>query len=418
MDAPLLQVQAGATSNPSLSHRDYSRVDNNGSFTATTAFTTTIHGGLGTILTLLSVLYGILGVSARSWCSITVVAEQPVSLSFLVQQMGWWDFLIRHRQFPIPLAVYWATAVLLSSVGCGLAICCGGRSSHRRSIQNLVSVRWLFGVIYTLTLLGAVLETIQFQWSHTLLKVHSSPAIGLLSFCVALTCALLVAVLCKYKTMLEPYSDEDRQEDEEESVQMRILEEDPVLPTIAAPSPPDRSPVKFWKVLVVFQSGLASLLLVAPLFVLPLVQLEFEGVFAELLSDSQPRLYLFDITAATSLLQVVIGILLLLPIVVGPCACFALACAIWTSEGALRLQNQKYLQVLAPTMGSIVVATTLLVTTFCLGGWSERAFGQLCEPFLTESCLLVRGSPLVGLWIYVVHTVLLEVFVTLTLRWS
>lgn len=219
-------------------------------------------------------------------------------------------------------------------------------------------------------------------------------------------------------------------------------------------------PTSFFQILLVFQTGLLSILLCLPALLLPVIRLKFSGVAAAfmkgttthtvLLYEIPTALYRDSLAAATPPWIVwLIGITLFVPTVVCPVLATVFGIATWMlppdddgdSDDSSRCccsQNKcwsrsscrRWLHVIQPAMGGTVFALAIIVAARGMEPWSTHAFNEsgvgvgsrsICDSFeavMGEQCLKVTGSTMKGAWFYVAQTVLLEIFIVLTLRWS
>lgn len=212
------------------------------------------------------------------------------------------------------------------------------------------------------------------------------------------------------------------------------------------------SPPSFFQMLFVFQTGLLSILLWIPSLLFPAIRFEFNGVAAELMKDKTQivclyevpfRLYQDNLAAETpSWIIAAIGIVLFIPTILCPVIATVLGLATWfLSPDKGRNLPRKFwsrsvcrlwLYAIHPAVGSVTLALALFVAVHVAGPWSKYLLNGgnsssdgvnrgLCSTFSSvtgELCLTLTGNLMQGAWFFAAQSVLLEVFIVFTLRWS
>jgi hypothetical protein len=229
-------------------------------------------------------------------------------------------------------------------------------------------------------------------------------------------------------------------------IAMTALEEElPVMTVVAGvnnrtrvggtPRPTLRSSSSrlFANQLVGFQIGLLSLILWVPTLTLPLVRWTYKGVLAHLddstASNSSFHIVLWQlpytiwaqgIGAGTAIwILVVVWITFVTTVVVVPLLASVLAAWAWIHRSE---RCKLWLHCLHPVMGSGFFCLALLMTVPALLSWSRVAMlddgsGGLCRRILLgQDCLSLDADFRPGMWVFVVHSLALEIFVVLALQ--
>jgi hypothetical protein len=256
-------------------------------------------------------------------------------------------------------------------------------------------------------------------------------------------------------------------EDGEATATMRILEDDPIStsePTqvqgndvlrnrAAAGTMPTRGLLasdaklpNFCETLLVFQLGLVAILAWIPAITLPAVQFELSGFASEFIPGNSTKsislcqipfvLYRDSLAARTPPWIIwLMGSLIFSWTVLCPMLAAFLSISTWmlppdsspSPARSSRSSCRTWLYAIQPAASGIVLALALFIGVHSIEPWSDIAFNSvagkanMCAPFeslVGETCLTIRGSPMIGAWFYVVHACLLEVFIALTLRWA
>jgi hypothetical protein len=210
-----------------------------------------------------------------------------------------------------------------------------------------------------------------------------------------------------------------------------------------------RSRVTFCHKILVYQLGLLTLVLWMPCWYTPFMQIQLvlQGPFslgaatATATTTTTQRLYWMQIPVHlwqqgreagtdTWILVLVLtwmGVsLLILPILAS-----ILGMLVWLGEGSWCTQSRKWLNAIQPSLGGVVFSSAILLL-FGMGYHEKNdnskpndlLLGPL-EDVLSHwtfcrdvGCVSASAQLLSGAWFYVAHSLLLEVFVSLSLRWS
>jgi hypothetical protein len=355
-----------------------------------------------------------------------------------------------------------------------------------RDILHL-TVRWSLTVVY---IMGFILLSSQFvtlEWTNTFVSVQNKMDIGLASFTVGISFALIAIGVLRLHSAGNRLDDShprieaeivvrepDRptptglySEDGEATATMRILEDDPMLtsepmqvhgndmprngaavetlPTRSRLTPDAKLP-NFCETLLVFQLGLVAILAWVPAITLPAVQFEVSGFASEFIAGNSTKyislcqvpfvLYRDSIAARTQPWIIwLMGSLVLSWTVLCPILAAFLSISTWmlppdSSPSPARWSRSScraWLYAIQPAASGIVQALALFIAVQGIEPWSDIVFNSVAgndnmcaqfESLVGETCLSIRGRPMIGAWFYVVHACLLEVFIALTLRWA
>jgi len=186
------------------------------------------------------------------------------------------------------------------------------------------------------------------------------------------------------------------------------------------------------KPVIVFVSGLIATVLLIPVYLLPVIQLTYDGVVADLLESAEKESTLFQLATsiATDSLGKVFGILcaamlwitiILLPFVALMTSLYLRLCGSW-KDNALRGSKLFHaLQLVFPFCSSAVFAISLVVAILAMGTFTSYFFNenQVCQ-FLNqqadEYCFIVYGAFEPATWGFLMQSIATEVFAFLTLR--
>jgi hypothetical protein len=220
----------------------------------------------------------------------------------------------------------------------------------------------------------------------------------------------------------------------------------------------DPSSIPFCKILLVFQCGLLSILFMVASLVLPLLQLNYDGLGTNLMVEqSRVGVHLYEIpwivyndtrSAQSSFWMIVILIVfIVLSTVLFPLYAIVMATMTWMlpSSSSVKVHNQQdrcrffcfltrkqcrtHLQLIHPVIGSIVVSISLLLSAQILQRWNvcntaTTSTGTMNHwpynnNFQNWGCSIHTNSSLqTGAWCYIIHSILLEVVIVTTVRWS
>ena len=217
----------------------------------------------------------------------------------------------------------------------------------------------------------------------------------------------------------------------------------------------------FWKVVFAFQCGLLSIVFVIPSFYLPVIELQYDNDswIYDLMQNRFRSIALYHIplilyTGATRIetsenltsmwmFGLIIGFLVV-SIVLCPLYAIVMAVRTWmmcpspmmgVGETRWTLRRGRFvgrtrdeclgnLYMIHPAIGGIVLAVSLFLSAKIMNHWNfiGSATSWICQtlPELHPNHCAVRvsSSLQIGAWCYLVQSILLEVFIIATLKWS
>jgi hypothetical protein len=205
-----------------------------------------------------------------------------------------------------------------------------------------------------------------------------------------------------------------------------------------------RRSASFCQKVLVFELGLLTLVLWMPILYTPWISLRVENAA----SESKGVLNWSDVVFANAWEQgvqaradmwliLVLAVVAIAQLVIIPILASALGILVWLGEGPWCIKSRQWLYCLQPAMGGLVASAALILTLnyqeevlpplMGLGapsiGDSLASVFSLCHQEAREGeigACVVRANieMLTGSRFYVIHAILLEVFVQLTLKWS
>ena len=338
-------------------------------------------------------------------------------------------------------------------------------------------MRWALFTFYVIMLLSLATSFIELQWTDTTIQAGNRARGPLAAYLVGITCAVALAGLLRSppasgaigSTVEEaetssgialvrsppPHAFQHpwmpiNQEDQPAMTVLEETSQEPFdrkreEPTPSGLSTPDLVPendggegkssdLSFWKKFAAFQFGLLSVILWIPVVYLPFVHISYGGVATNFLSESTLRLYVWDISFSLWRQGVEFGTpiwilltassILLLTTMVLPLLASCLGVVAWVGEGELSTKCYAWLFACNPALGGTVYAVAVLAMTHALTPLSQSLLNQesagICQKFSDmtgETCLDVSATPLPGIWFYFAQSIMLELFVLVTLKW-
>jgi hypothetical protein len=197
------------------------------------------------------------------------------------------------------------------------------------------------------------------------------------------------------------------------------------------------APLQFWKILLVAQTGILSLLLIVPSLVLTALRFEYKGTASVLIDSPNVALSIYQmplsfygnsIDAGTAAWEIrFLGITLIFFSHICPLVALILAVLTWFASpvgSSSSFWNRKrlklYLNMIHPAVGGIVFSFTLLalrnsITTVDI----ERSIAKT-TPFLKEHVPYISGKCHLefGYWVFFTQSILLEAFISFTKYWG
>jgi hypothetical protein len=315
-----------------------------------------------------------------------------------------------------------------------------------RDILHL-AVRWSFTVVYVLGFIFLSSQFVALEWTNTLVSVQNKVDVGLASFTVGISFALIAIGVLRLHSAYNRFDDShprisaapvvpepDRPtvsptrlyaDDGEATATMRILEDDPILtsePTqvhgndmprhrAAHETMPTRGRLasdaklpNFCETLLVFQLGLVAILAWIPAITLPAVQFELSGFASEFIpGNSTKSISLYQVPlvlyrgslAATTPPWIIwlMASLMLSWTVLCPILASVLSIATWmlpTDPSPYparwsRSSCRTWLYAIQPAASGIVLALALFIAVHGIEPWSEIVFNSVAGKASFES---------------------------------
>ena len=166
---------------------------------------------------------------------------------------------------------------------------------------------------------------------------------------------------------------------------------------------------------------------------MPAIQFKFSGLASEFMESRTHTVYLYEIPGLLCGDAVStnwwIGMLLSVPTALCPAVATVWSALTWMRADAHRRSAcQSRLYTIHPAVGGIVASIALLAAIHVIEPWSDHLFNDssnngrgICdalESAVGELCLTVSARAKSGMWSFVFQSVLLEIFIVLTLLWS
>ena len=344
----------------------------------------------------------------------------------------------------------------------------------RGLIETLM--RWAFLTFYIVVLLSLATSFMELQWTDTTIQVGTRARGSLAAYVMGIACSVGLSVLLRSppstnslaqtppaaatsqehsivrppppQAFQHPWTPET-QEDEPTMTVLEEMSQEPSdrsskhrnLPD-SAPSTPELIPeddgqdeevqeLTFRQKFLAFQLGLLSLILWIPCFYLPFLHLSYDGVATNFLTERVFKLYVWDIpfshgTRFGTPTWIVVSaiIILLLTTLIFPILASCLGVIAWVGDGMMSTKCYSWLFALHPALCGPVFSIALFTMTHSLTPFStsllDHESSGLCHKFKEitgEVCLNVTAKTLPGLWFYFAQSLILELFILVTLRW-
>lgn len=185
--------------------------------------------------------------------------------------------------------------------------------------------------------------------------------------------------------------------------------------------------------ILLVETGIISTIMLYPMFTLPLIRLDYNGMAVPLISETETILTLLDIVRSVSInsgngfLPFIATIMFLLNIIIAPLVSLMTCLLLWVLENWKTTKPWKVyslLQFVHPNSNSTAFAISMLVTVASLNLVSDFLFNKydICEIIAEnllgsdgEKCLVINGTLLPGFWFLLFQGLSLDVFVRTTL---
>jgi hypothetical protein len=205
--------------------------------------------------------------------------------------------------------------------------------------------------------------------------------------------------------------------------------------TASVMTPTRPTKLSFGRKVLVFQIGLLTAVMWIPSLYLPLFRISYAGLAREFMTVSSLKVFLWQIpallwtqgvqagTARWILLGV--GFVLISVVIVLPVVATCLGISTWLGENALSYRSRSWLYCIHPALGGLVFALALIATISALHPLGNLLLDEdgtgICVKFqqvVGEPCLTLTGTLLPGAWFFLIQSIVLEMFVAVTLRWT
>jgi hypothetical protein len=121
-----------------------------------------------------------------------------------------------------------------------------------------------------------------------------------------------------------------------------------------------------------------------------------------------------------------VGFTLVTVVIVLPVVATCLGIAVWLGETAVSYRSRSWLYCIHPALGGLVFALAVIATMSALHPLGNLLLDEdgttgMCNKFqqaVGESCLTLTGTLLPGAWFFLLQSIVLDMFVAVTLRWT
>mmetsp|Transcript_45531 Transcript_45531/g.49187 ORF Transcript_45531/g.49187 Transcript_45531/m.49187 type:complete len:630 (+) Transcript_45531:127-2016(+) len=209
---------------------------------------------------------------------------------------------------------------------------------------------------------------------------------------------------------------------------------DDYLNYLTSTTPKYNTSVPIWKRVMIYELALLSVLLWLPTLFLPLFQVQYDGIISDFMSDISLSVRLWDfpslfwehciLTGTNRGMLIIVESALLLLVIICPIFATLLAILVWISDSPTRIYCKNLLWMIQPFLGSIVFSISLYfslpafeaVVEYVINTYSYGLCTQI-EMVTTDTCLAIHGKPSMGLWFLFLQSLVLEIFVLVTISW-
>lgn len=336
-----------------------------------------------------------------------------------------------------------------------------------------LGIRLSLLVIFILLFLNVAISGIELNWEDTNLKMQNQLRGPFISYLLGCTCAMLSVVILRMPFLnhlnLLGYSWQQPRQNNSNNIRQREdvspqaarvpparafrlpwlssnddldaitaeSETEPMVPEPQRNTTSIQQPasslnhIPIWQRIVLYQLGVLAFLLWFPTLVLGQFRVLYGGLVVDLVKNKAFNVYLWQIPSMVwqsgmkagtpDWMMIAIFILLFLFVLVLPLMAHWVAVMMWMRQGNNRDQWRDILRLLHPTLCGIPFAIALLVTVpsfINIGENLDRDICQQIENVVQNQCLISGGVRLAGSWFLLAQTIILELFVLLTLRWT
>jgi hypothetical protein len=340
------------------------------------------------------------------------------------------------------------------------------------------AMRFTFLLLFVLILLDLATAVIELHWTETVVNVRNRALGGLAAYVTAMASAVGVILVLRspgtggdYSFTTSGNGDFPGQRQGAtirspppqafqhpwrlvDGPSMSVLEEEPEPRPNAQRRAPDVSstpelveetasvlsstrPTKlsFGRKVLVFQIGLLTAVMWIPSLYLPLFRISYAGLAREFMSASSLKIFLWQIPAllwtqgiqagTARWILLAVGFVLITVVIVLPVVATCLGISTWLGENAVSYRSRSWLYCIHPALGGLVFALALIATISALHPLGNLLLDEdgtgICVKFqqvVGEPCLTLTGTLLPGAWFFLLQSIVLEMFVVVTLRWT
>jgi hypothetical protein len=205
--------------------------------------------------------------------------------------------------------------------------------------------------------------------------------------------------------------------------------------TSSTMTPTRPSKLSFGKKVLVFQVGLLTTVLWIPSLYLPLFRVSYGGLAREFMAVSSLKVFLWQIPtllwtqgvlAGTPIwILLGVGFVVMTVVIALPVVATCLGISTWLGETRLSYRSRSWLYCIHPALCGLVFCVALIATVPALQPLGNLLLDEdgtgICDKFqkvVGEPCLNLTGRLLSGAWFFLVQSIVLEMFVVMTLQWT
>lgn len=294
-----------------------------------------------------------------------------------------------------------------------------------------LALRFSFVIIFLMVLLDLA-SSFTIEWTDTAFRVQNCMRGSLFCYLVGMTAAVGVVAVLRFSHATSKAS-------------IQQLQHARIPPAAAFRHPwpvesyndsddaleePERRQSS-WYPCFTWQLGLATGVMLLPSFSLPLLSVSYQGLAAEFMSNTEREIYLWQLPQLlwtpcndNKWMLVVSQVILVFQTVIHPLAALLCGTAMLRATSTHAKDSfRKRLSCLHPMVNGVTLALTILLFTPALETMTSYLLNQedssgLCAKLnntVGEPCLAITGTILPGSWFFLVQSILLEVFIILTL---
>ena len=193
--------------------------------------------------------------------------------------------------------------------------------------------------------------------------------------------------------------------------------------------------ISFCKKAVLFEFGIVATLFWLPALFLPLFQLNYGGLVSDFMAEVSFSIKLWELPAVLwqrgiaagtpKWMLLSLGLVLIMFVYILPMLATILSICTWRMKSTAGTFCRSTLHTIHPCLVGIVFALALLFAIPSFEPIGEYLLDEgtsgLCKKFhivTNDTCLTISGKPDLGLWFLIGQSIVLEIFVILTLCWK